>query len=134
MAAELTLEVLTPWRKVVSKTCGEVTVPAVGGEIGILPEHTALVSALSAGALRFRVGDETEVLAVRGGFVHVSSNHVAVLADEAALPSELDKAKIQTECTALEEKILGADASAEGLEKLLGDRDWLEAQRIVAGA
>jgi F-type H+-transporting ATPase subunit epsilon len=128
VAGKLTFEVVTPSRKVLSGTCDEVIVPGINGEFGVLPEHAALLSALSPGVLRYREAGKSEALAVRGGFVQVLSDNVIVLADDAALPSELDKAKIQTDRAAIEKKLLEIDVSPEERAKLFDERGWLEAQ------
>jgi len=64
MAGKITLEVVTPERLVVEETVDEVAVPGLGGELGILPEHTFLLSLLQPGVLTDRIGANRWMLAV----------------------------------------------------------------------
>jgi F-type H+-transporting ATPase subunit epsilon len=90
MKGKIKLEVVTPERLVLEEWVDEVTVPGLGGELGILPEHTYLLSLLQTGIVSYRIGDERRLLAVRGGYVEVLPDKVTVLADTAARPEEID--------------------------------------------
>ncbi|KKR49182.1 MAG: ATP synthase epsilon chain [Candidatus Magasanikbacteria bacterium GW2011_GWC2_40_17] len=73
-----------------------ISLPTSTGEITILPGHIPLVSALIAGEARIKRGEETEFLAVSGGFIEVQPNFkVVVLADtaERAEHIDIDRAK-----------------------------------------
>ena len=52
----LQLDVITPERRLLSEQADSVTVPGLGGELGILPGHTPLISALKTGVLSFTQG------------------------------------------------------------------------------
>ena len=95
MAEKLTLEVITPERKVLSLAVDEVVVPGMDGELGILPDHTPLISRLQTGVLSFRAGAERQLLHVSGGFVEVLPGHVSVLSDVAERPEEIDLERAQ---------------------------------------
>jgi len=95
MAEKLTLEVITPERKVLSQAVDEVVVPGMNGELGILPDHTPLISRLQTGVLSFRAGTERQLLHVSGGFVEVLPGHVSVLSDVAERPEEIDLERAQ---------------------------------------
>jgi F-type H+-transporting ATPase subunit epsilon len=95
MAEKLTLEVITPERKVLSQAVDEVVVPGMDGELGILPDHTPLISRLQTGVLSFRAGTERQLLHVSGGFVEVLPGHVSVLSDVAERPEEIDLERAQ---------------------------------------
>ena len=99
MADTFQLEVATPERLLVDEQVTEVEVPARNGYIGILAGHAPLMSALGAGVLTYEGGRGPHILAVSGGFVEVSDNHVRVLADEAEPPEDIkvDKARQQLE-------------------------------------
>ena len=53
MAQQLQLEVVTPERRVLAEAVDTVTVPGLGGELGILPGHTPLISQLQTGILSY---------------------------------------------------------------------------------
>lgn len=94
MAELIHLEVVTPERKVFEAEVARVEVPALDGELGILPGHTELVSLLKpAGLLTYHIGDETGEMAISDGFVEVSGDRVTVLANRATRPEDIDLAR-----------------------------------------
>ena len=83
MAEKIQLEVVTPERRVLAEPVDMVTVPGLGGELGILPGHTPLISQLQTGVLTYVQEGKSYSLHVSGGFVEVRDDHVSVLADVA---------------------------------------------------
>jgi F-type H+-transporting ATPase subunit epsilon len=81
MADRIRLRVYTPERELVDEDVREVTAPGVWGEIGVLPDHAALVTALEPGILSYKVDGRTERVAIGGGFAEVRDNVMTVLAD-----------------------------------------------------
>ena len=68
-----------------------VVVPAVTGEIGILPKHAPLVAQLAIGQMRALTTEGRWItFAVAEGFVKVQFNKVIVLADTAEEASKID--------------------------------------------
>ena len=102
----LQLDVITPERRLLSEQADAVTVPALGGELGILPGHTPLISALQTGVLSYTQGPTTRRLLVSGGFVEVNNDRVSVLADFAEFPEEVDAARARADREEAE-RILG---------------------------
>jgi len=86
----LKLEIVTPERRVLDTEVDSVTVPTASGEVGILPSHAPMVSAIKPGVLAFTIKGVTDKLAVSGGFLEVNANKVAVLADKAETANEID--------------------------------------------
>jgi F-type H+-transporting ATPase subunit epsilon len=95
MADKINLEVLTPEKLSLREAVDEVVIPALGGELGILPGHTPLISQLQTGVLSYRQGAEKRQLHVSGGFVEVLPDKVSVLSDVAEKPEEIDLARAQ---------------------------------------
>jgi F-type H+-transporting ATPase subunit epsilon len=79
--ADLSLEVATPERLVVSEKVSEVEVPGKEGYMGILPGHAPLISELKEGVLKYTASGKAQQLSITGGFVEVNNNQVRVLAD-----------------------------------------------------
>lgn len=90
MADKLNLEIITPERRVLNEKVDEIVVPGLEGELGILPQHTPLISQLQTGILTYRQGAEKKLVHVSGGFVEVLPDQVAVLSDVAERPEEID--------------------------------------------
>jgi len=90
MGSGLRLELVTPQRLLVSEDVDEVILPGYQGEFGVLPGHTQYLAILSIGMLRYRKGDETNRVALGGGFAEVTPERVVVLADVAERAGEID--------------------------------------------
>jgi F-type H+-transporting ATPase subunit epsilon len=72
-----------------------IVVPGESGEMGILPNHTPLLSTLKYGILRVRTGDEEQVFTVAGGVVEVQPDMVTILANSAENVAEIDVARAE---------------------------------------
>jgi F-type H+-transporting ATPase subunit epsilon len=87
------LEIVSPERRAYTDEVDMVVVPGIDGELGILPHHTRLISALGTGELRIRKAGTEQILLISGGFVEVRPDKVIVLADLAEHSDEIDEAK-----------------------------------------
>ena len=114
----LQLDVITPERRLLSEQVDAVTVPALGGELGILPGHTPLISQLQTGVLSFVQGGATRRMMVSGGFVEVSDDRVSVLADLAEFPDEVDSGRARAEREEAERQLGTFTGSPEELDEL----------------
>ncbi|MDQ7028964.1 MAG: ATP synthase F1 subunit epsilon [Ardenticatenia bacterium] len=92
MTATLSLEIVTIERKVYEADDVEMIIaPGVEGEMGILPRHTPVLTALRPGELIIRrSGGVEEPFAIGGGFMEVHPTKVIVLADTAEHVDEID--------------------------------------------
>ncbi len=87
----LRLELVAPAGPVFEGDVEMVVLPAVTGELGILPQHAPLVAQLSIGRLRvLKAGGDWITFAVAEGFAKVQFNKVIVLADAAEEASQID--------------------------------------------
>jgi len=117
MPEQIQLEVVTPERRLISEPVEMVTVPGYGGELGILPGHTPLISRLQTGVLSYVQDGRTQQLHVSGGFVEVNNDRVSVLADLAERPEEIDAAKARQDRERLEKALSSFTGSEEEMEK-----------------
>ena len=90
MARELTLRLITPEHIPVDTTVSAVTVPALDGEIGILPRHAPLIAALDTGIVRYTAGASEHEVFVDGGFAQVRGDTVRVLSPVGEPKAEID--------------------------------------------
>jgi F-type H+-transporting ATPase subunit epsilon len=116
MADKIQLEVVTPERRVLAESVDMVTVPGLGGELGILPGHTPLISQLQTGVLTYVQDGKSSQLHVSGGFVEVRDEHVAVLADIAERPEEIDAARAKQSRERLEKQLHSWSGTEEDFE------------------
>lgn len=81
----MTLEILTPDKKIYSGEVYGVQLPGIDGMFEVLEKHAPLVSALKAGRLKIlKDKNATSVYEIQGGFVEVLNNKAMVLVEGAA--------------------------------------------------
>ena len=95
MAATLKLEIVTPEAKIFSEDVEMVTLTGIDGEMGILPQHMALMTQLAAGEITARKDGKNLFLAVGNGFVQVTGEAVSILTDMAIKADDIDEAKAE---------------------------------------
>ena len=88
---KLSVEIVTPERRVLTEEVDMVIAPASEGTVGILPRHAPLLTALIPGVMVLKKEGQEENLAVSGGFLQVSHNRVLILADTAEREAEIDE-------------------------------------------
>ncbi len=116
MAQQLQLEVVTPERRVLSEPVDAVTIPGLGGELGILPGHTPLISQLQTGVLSYTTSGKTLQLHVSGGFIEIKDDVVSILAEVAEKPEEIDGARARVAREQIEKQLGAWSGSEEDLE------------------
>jgi len=120
----LKLEIVTPEKRILDADVDSVTVPTATGEAEILPNHAPLISALKPGILVYSVKGAADRVAVSGGFVEVNENKVAVLADSAEKPDEVDPAMAKADRDAAEKEL--AASAAAPIEETEAIREKIE--------
>lgn len=95
MAEKLKLELVTPYRHVLSQEVDEVTAPGTLGEFGVLPGHTPLLTTLRIGELTYKQGQHVFHVAVNWGYVEVENDVVTVLVETAESADQIDLARAQ---------------------------------------
>ena len=86
MADKLHFNLVSPERELMSAEVDQVDIPGTEGWIGVLPNHSPLMTALAPGMVRIRTGSDEQRIFVRGGFAEISPAGLTVLAEE-AMPS-----------------------------------------------
>ena len=86
----LTLRVLAPDQNVFDGSADEVILPSTTGQLGILPGHISLLTAIDVGVLRVRSNGGWNSIALMGGFAEVDADEVTVLVSKAELGSTID--------------------------------------------
>ncbi|MDO8689749.1 MAG: F0F1 ATP synthase subunit epsilon [Dehalococcoidia bacterium] len=103
--ARLKVEVITAERVVLQDDVDMVVAPGTEGQLGILPHHTPLLTALKVGELRLKKGPDEISLAITGGFLEVLPDRVIVLADAAERAEEIDIARAEMAKRRAEERL-----------------------------
>lgn len=90
------LDIVTAEGVTYSDQVSVVVAPGVEGELGILPNHTPLLTILQPGELRIvKDGEDDTLIALGGGFLEVMKNRVVILADTAERADDIDESRAE---------------------------------------
>ena len=87
------VSVVTPGGPVLEEEVEMVSTKAKTGELGILAGHIPMVAPLDIGSVRLKTGNNTEWVAVSGGFMEVNGEEVTILAQSAERAEDIDTAR-----------------------------------------
>lgn len=135
MARTLMCEIITPERIVYTNEVEMVVAPTVDGEIGILPLHAPLVSALKAGEIRVKWDNDkqAEWFAVAGGYIQVHEDKVIILADHAVVASQIDVDRAKRALDHAQARMQGLPAEEDAERSACeAELKWCEVQLEVA--
>jgi F-type H+-transporting ATPase subunit epsilon len=129
MAGNLSLEVVTPDKAVVSDEAQIVVAPGAYGEFGVLPGHTTFLTTLRIGMIRYKdqAGNE-RIVFVNGGFAEVMLNTVTVLAESAERRRDIDVERARAALKRAEQRL----AEASKREDIDFKRAHAALQRAIA--
>jgi F-type H+-transporting ATPase subunit epsilon len=77
----MTLEILTPDKKVFEGEVTAVTVPGTMGSFQILKDHAPIISTLEDGPVIIKSKADEQTFNIKGGVVEVLKNKIVVLAE-----------------------------------------------------
>ena len=121
------LTVITPNKIVFNEDIEELIIDTSNGQIGILPHHMPLVTAVKPGEMSLKIKGKFRHYAVTGGFLEVNKEGVTILADYAIHSEEIEV-----------EKALAAKKRAEDVIKNakegISERDFALAQTTLRRA
>jgi len=93
----LNVRVITPDKVVWDNDVQEMILPSTSGQLGILPGHAPLTTALSSGVMRIRVDREWKNIALMGGFALVEDNEVKILVNAAEMGESINLEAARTQ-------------------------------------
>lgn len=107
------LEIVTPQKKVFSEDVRFVVAPGIEGELGILPDHAPLISALNIGVLRIQQEGKNFKVVVNGGFMEVRDSRVTVLANSAERVEDINVARAEAAKQRAEQRLASGGADID---------------------
>ena len=113
MSEKLILNIVTPEKLLVSEEVDQVNVPGSEGDMGILYDHTPILTNLRSGQLSYEKDGETIALVVSGGYLEVTDNRVTILAETGEFVHEIDRERAERAQAKAEELLGKADLSEE---------------------
>jgi F-type H+-transporting ATPase subunit epsilon len=122
MADSIAFELVSPDRLLMSAEVAQVVLSGREGDFTVMPGHAPVITTLRPNVVEVGGldGEDTRIF-VRGGFADVAADRLTVLAEEAIMLNELDRA-------ALEQRIQDA---TEDLEDATEDAARAEARELL---
>ncbi len=125
------LEIITAEQQVYSDMVDMLVAPGFEGQLGILPHHAPLMTALQPGEILIRKDGGDSFLAVSGGFMEVMGNRVTILADTCERSDEIDEQRAQEAIERARERISSHDSDVQ-LEQAMASLRRAQARLNVA--
>ena len=113
MSEKLILNIVTPEKLLASEEVDQVNVPGSEGDMGILYDHTPILTNLRSGQLSYEKDGETIALVVSGGYLEVTDNRVTILAETGEFVHEIDRERAERAQAQAEELLGKTDLSEE---------------------
>ncbi|MEE2694540.1 MAG: F0F1 ATP synthase subunit epsilon [Pseudomonadota bacterium] len=127
MAEQLTFDLVSPERLLLSTDVEMVVVPGDEGDFGVLAGHAPLVSTVRSGVIDVYESDSiSDRIFVAGGFAEVVAGRCTVLAEEAINLNEVEKSTVEERIRRNEQAIQNLNPGE--------DSNALEADLAVARA
>lgn len=98
----MTVTLVTPQSVLFQGEVAKITLPAVPGELTILPGHTDMLAILTNGEI---IIDEHHSYAVSEGFVNVNNDQVHILVSRASDTKDLDEEIIKSAISTAKQQI-----------------------------
>nr|YP_009427394.1 ATP synthase CF1 epsilon subunit [Rhachidosorus consimilis]ASU96094.1 ATP synthase CF1 epsilon subunit [Rhachidosorus consimilis] len=89
------LRVMAPNRIVWNSEVWEIVSSTSSGQVGVLPNHAPLLTALDMGVSKIRHDGQWSAMALMGGFAMIDNNKVTILVNEAERATEIDPDEAQ---------------------------------------
>ena len=106
MSDQFNYKLVTPEKIYLEGDAQMVVLPGAEGDLGVLPNHSNIITSLRPGIIKVTNSDQTQSLFVEEGFIKFSNNELLVIAvgldEEASLINDFIKDKIENYSSALE--------------------------------
>nr|YP_009972061.1 ATP synthase CF1 epsilon subunit [Butomus umbellatus]QNH69955.1 ATP synthase CF1 epsilon subunit [Butomus umbellatus]UDZ59377.1 ATP synthase CF1 epsilon subunit [Butomus umbellatus] len=118
----LNLCVLTPNRIIWDSEVKEIILSTNSGQIGVLPNHAPIATAVDIGLLRIRLNDQWLTVALMGGFARIGNNEVTILGNDAEMSTDIDPQEAQQALEIAEANLSRAEGKRQKIEANLALR------------
>nr|YP_010026941.1 ATP synthase CF1 epsilon subunit [Hopea chinensis]QOS02708.1 ATP synthase CF1 epsilon subunit [Hopea chinensis]QXV93114.1 ATP synthase CF1 epsilon subunit [Hopea mollissima] len=118
----LNLCVLTPNRIVWDSEVKEIILSTNSGQIGILPDHAPIATAVDIGVLKIRLNDQWLTMALMDGFARIINNEITILVKDAEKGSDIDPQEAQQTLEIAEANLQKAEGKMQTIEANLALR------------
>ena len=118
---QLFCRVITPEEVIYDGEADLVVARIADGDLGVLVDHSPLVSTVEVGEVRIREGEEQHVYATSDGFFKVSENLVQVLVEEAVSVEDIDVDAAENRVEEAEQELSEVSEEAEDRDRVVAE-------------
>lgn len=135
----LALEIVTPTGVAVSRDVTEVDVPTIDGEIGVLPGHVTMLTAVRTGLVTARPvgGNDVEPIhfAVAHGVLEITGEKAVLLTEKLIRKEDVDTVAVRARFKAVDEELhrWEGEVNDPARHALIEEEQWLAAQLELIG-
>jgi F-type H+-transporting ATPase subunit epsilon len=115
--------VITPEEVIYDGEADLVIARIADGDLGVLVDHSPLVSTVEVGEVRIREGEKQLVYATSDGFFKVLENLVQVLVEEAVPVEDIDADAAEDRVQEAERKLSEVSEEAEARDRVVAEID-----------
>ena len=113
----LQVKVIAPDRVVWETTADEIILPTNTGQMGVLTDHTSLLTALEIGVMQVRVNSQWVPLVVMAGFALIQNNILTVIINEAEKAETINLSEAETQIKEAEAALAKSESRKDQVEK-----------------
>ena len=118
---QLFCRVITPEEVIYDGEADLVVARIADGDIGVLVDHSPLVSTVEVGEVRIREDDEQHIYATSDGFFKISENLVQVLVEEAVSAKDIDVDAAESRVEEAERDLSEVSEEAEDRDRVVAE-------------
>jgi F-type H+-transporting ATPase subunit epsilon len=107
---------MAPNRTVWNSEAQEVILSTNSGQIGILPNHAPLLTALDIGVMKIRIDSKWTAMALMGGFAMIDNNQMTILVNEAEKANDINSEEAQNAFQAAQANLTEASGRKQVIE------------------
>ncbi|KAD4180286.1 hypothetical protein E3N88_28877 [Mikania micrantha] len=111
-------------RGLAAKEVKEIVLSTNSGQIGVLPNHAPIATAVDIGILRIRLNDQWQTMALMGSFARIGNNEITISVNDAEKSSDIDP----------QEAKQTLEIAEAALRKAVGKRQTIEANLALRRA
>ena len=106
MASTLAFHLVSPENLVLSQEVEMVIIPGEDGDMGILPQHAAIISVLRPGLIQIQEeGEITQRIFISGGFANINERGCTVLSEECVFLKDIDPTHLESYIKNLQDEL-----------------------------
>nr|YP_010020452.1 ATP synthase epsilon chain [Ulva gigantea]QOK35371.1 ATP synthase epsilon chain [Ulva gigantea] len=111
--------IMTPDKIFWDEEAEEIILPTNTGQMGVLPKHAPLITALDIGVMSIRQDNSWNSFALMNGFASIQNDKVTILVNSAESKQTIDKNKAEKEFLEAQERVNKTIDEKEKVEAVL---------------